>query len=172
MNYLRHLSVIATFTLFSFVQMQAQDYQSAIGLRMGSPVSVSYKTFLSETNALEAFVSFRSNTISRSLGGHKWSYIGIGAAYQVHAPLEIQGLDGLYWYYGAGGSIYFWNYNDAFFDDYGNMSLGIQGYLGLDYKFDGAPINMSVDWVPSFFINGYITGFGANYGAFSVRYTF
>ncbi len=80
--------------------------------------------------------------------------------------------DGLYWYYGAGAAAYFWNFDNSFItgEDQSNLSIGLQGYLGLDYQFAGAPVNISVDWVPTFFLSGYANGFGAGYGAFSVRY--
>lgn len=176
MNFLRHLLTISAFLILGATQMQAQDYQSAIGLRLGSPASVSLKTFLGgSNNAIEAFVGFRTNSVGSAFSGtkYRWTWIALGAAYQVHNPLEIEGIEGLSWYYGAGGSVYFWTFNDdAFFADEASVSLGIQGYLGLDYKIKNAPINLSLDWVPTFFINGYVSGFGAGYGALSVRYVF
>ena len=46
------------------------------------------------------------------------------------------------------------------------------GNLGLDYKFDNTPINISADWVPTIYIgSGYLSGFGGGYGALAVRYT-
>ena len=48
--------------------------------------------------------------------------------------------------------------------------MGIDGVLGLDYKFKDAPINISLDWQPS------VTLIGASsspaYGGIAVRYTF
>ena len=35
------------------VGAQAQSYKSAIGLRLGDPTGVTFKTFISKTNALE-----------------------------------------------------------------------------------------------------------------------
>ena len=154
---------------FALTNLQAQDYQKAIGLRLGYPVSVSYKQFLNGTNnAIEAYVGFRSQKVL----GYGWSWIGVGAAYQVHNPIDA--VDGLQWYYGGGANVYFWTYDDGFADfaDEASISFGISGYLGLDYKFANAPVNISLDWVPTFFINGYSSGFGADAGALAVRYTF
>jgi hypothetical protein len=42
---------------------------------------------------------------------------------------------------------------------YRGGAVGIDGVLGLDYKFNGAPINMSLDWQPSFEFGDYGAGF-------------
>lgn len=148
--------------------LQAQDYKTALGLRLGYPVSLSFKTFAGGgSNAVEAFVNYRSRNVFESFG---WTRIGVGAAYQVHNELSDV-ADGLAWYYGAGASVYFWSYDNYFgFEGESSVSLGIQGYLGLDYKFENIPLNVSLDWVPTYFINGYLNGFGADSGALSVRY--
>ncbi len=153
----------ALLVLVSFHQTaQAQDYKSAVGARLGSPLSASYKTFLSESSAVEAFVGFRSFSF-----GYTW--INIGAAYQIHN--DIAGVDGLKWYYGAGASVFLFNFKDNFFgDNSSTTSIGLQGYLGLDYKFADAPVNVSLDWVPILFLNGFASGFDAGYGALAVRY--
>ena len=153
----------------AFSSLQAQGYEKAIGLRLGYPVSISYKMFLNNSNnAIEAFVNYRSQKVF----SYGWTRVGVGAAYQVHNP--ISEVDGLQWYYGGGASLYFWTYDDGFADfaDEANLSLGIQGYLGLDYKFANAPVNLSLDWVPTFYISEYGDGFGADNGALAVRYTF
>lgn len=148
----------------------AQEYKSAIGLRLGRPNSISFKHFLSERNAFEIFLGYRrfSSYVN---------YLNAGALYQVHNP--ISGVEGLRWYYGGGAAVYFWNYDDDFFvgNEYNSLNVGILGNLGLDYKFADAPINASLDWVPAFVFgddygDGYGGGFGAGYGALSIRYTF
>ena len=75
------------------------------------------------------------------------------------------------WYFGGGAAAYFWHYDAGFVDPGTNTSLAILGTLGLDYKFSTAPVNLSIDWVPTFFVNGYGDRFGAGYGALSARYT-
>ena len=79
-------------------------------------------------------------------------------------------LAGLYWYYGGG--VNFTTYSGDF--DYPGSDLdaffGIAGNLGLDYKFDDYPINVSVDWIPVLGFGGY--GFGGEGGGVAVRYTF
>lgn len=147
------LALGVTFAAYS------QDYTSAIGLRLGYPTSITYKHFISDQGAIEAFAGFRSYSF--------YNWFNIGATYQHHMP--ISGVDGLNWFAGGGLSAFFWNYDDNFVGD-GSTSIGILGALGLDYKFDSAPINVSLDWLPIFFVNGYGSGFGGGYGALSVRY--
>jgi hypothetical protein len=139
---------------------QAQDYTSAIGLRLGYPTSVSYKHFISTNNALEGFAGFRTFS--------NYNWFNIGGLYQVHN--EIPDVDGLLWYFGGGASVFFWSYDDDFIDPEGSTSIGVLGNLGLDYKFADAPINVSLDWAPVFFVNGFGSGFSGGYGALSVRY--
>lgn len=144
---------------------QAQDlYQRAVGLRLGYPASVSYKHFISETDALEGYVGFRNWGFG--------NFVNISGAYQRHQSLSSI-TDQLQWYYGAGASIYFWSYDDFFFEEsYSSTSFGIQGYLGLDYTFENAPVSITLDWVPSFFVGGSLNigTFGAGYGSLGVRY--
>ena len=128
----------------------SQDYKSAIGLRLGYPISASYKTFISDPGAIEVFAGFRSWT------GYSW--FNIGGLYEHHA--EIPGADGLKWYFGGGASAFFWSYDSNFIDSGSSTSFGLLGVIGLDYKFAEAPINLSVDWIPTFFVNGYGSGFG------------
>ena len=167
-NLLRITLILALF-IGGLTTVKAQDYNSAIGLRLGSPIAVSYKMFLGGgSNAIEAFVSYRnySNTILGNRYG--WRWIGVGATYQVHN--DFPGVDGLMWFYGGGASVVFYSYDDYYADDNDNISIGIHGTLGLDYKFADLPINVSLDWKPTFYINGFNNGFGAGYGALAVRY--
>jgi hypothetical protein len=143
---------------------QSQQYKSAIGLRLGFPASISYKQFLNEKNAFEIYAGYR-----------RWSslisYMNAGALYQVHAP--ISSVEGLQWYFGGGASALIWNYDDFYGDEFGNFNLGISGCIGLDYKFTNAPVNVSVDWVPTFVIgDAFYNGFRGDAGALSVRYVF
>ncbi len=150
---------------FSFLNSAvAQDgYRTAIGARLGSPLSASAKHFISEKGAIEAYV------------GTAWWYNGynsvsVNAAYQIHEPLEIDGVEGLRYYYGFGAGAQFWRYDPEFSDPGANTSLSISGYLGLDYYFDDLPLNVSVDWRPTLFLGSILDPFGAKYGSISIRY--
>ena len=142
--------------------LKAQGYQSALGLRLGSPIAASYKFFISEPAAVELYVGFRSYGIG-------YTFINPGAMYQYHFP--ITGVDGLQWYVGGGASVYLYNYRNNYCPDCDGIAFGLNGALGLDYKFANAPINLSADWLPTIVIAGNFSGFGGGYGALSARYT-
>lgn len=137
----------------------SQDFNSAVGLRIGYPLSVTYKKFISESNAIEAYAGYR-NFIGAS-------YLSLNAAFQIHK--DIEDVDRLQYYYGAGASVVSWNVDFGS----GTTSLGLQGYLGLSYTLDDMPLNVSVDWIPTLFINGlagYGRGFAGGYGTIAARY--
>jgi hypothetical protein len=143
-------------------EIKAQDYKSAIGLRFGYPVSISYKTFMTESNALELFAGFRSYS-------GIYSYFTVGGLYEIHHPLsEVEGLS---WFYGGGASVQFFSYDDGygFVDENGSVGVGISGIIGLDYKFADAPVNLSLDFMPTFRIGGWDDGY-YSWGALSARY--
>lgn len=150
-----------TTTLF-MSEATAQEYGSAIGLRLGYPSSVSYKFFLNEASAVELVGG------TRGFSGYRW--FNVGASYQIHKELSAGDVEGLYYYYGFGASLYFWNFDNSFIDPGASTSIGLQGFLGLSYSFEDTPINITVDWVPTFFLNGFGNGFGADGGSVGIRY--
>ena len=161
---MKKLSLILAFfgcVLFA-LPSQAQNFNSAVGLRLGYPWSVTYKKFISESSAIEVFAGTRGSGILGS--GYRW--YSVSAAYQIHRPIEE--LAGLDYYFGAGASAYFWNFDFA--TDAASTNFGIQAYGGLSYTFDDMPLNVSIDWIPTFFLNGYNSGFGAGYGSLAIRY--
>ena len=139
--------------------LSAQKYSSAIGLRLGYPSSISYKMFLTEKAAAEVLGSFDS--------GSGWTSLGIGAAYLIHN--DFANSVGLSWYYGGGANVNFFTYKSSYIGTGGQLSLGISGYLGLDYKFGNAPINLTLDISPTFVLVG-DSGFVGRHGGVGVRY--
>ena len=128
------------------------DYTTALGLRLGYPFGVSLKHFVSPAGALEGIVGFW-------YGG-----INVTGLYEYHMP--ISGVDGLKWFVGGGLDFTSWSYGG-----YSGGSVAIDGIIGLDYKVNTAPVDISLDWKPSFYITG-VKGFYGTGAAISVRYTF
>ena len=163
---MKKVITLLLFLLVICTYSQAQEYyKSAVGLRLGYPASISYKTFISQDAALEAYLGLRGYGFG--------NFVNFSGAYQVHKP--ISGADGLQWYYGGGASVFFWNYDNDFRDrGFSTTALGVQGYLGLDYAFADAPINLTIDWIPTFFIGGSlnVNGFGGGFGNLGIRYIF
>ena len=155
---MKKLILLFVFVLSSVAVSYAQNYDSAVGLRLGYPTSITYKKFISEKNAIEVFGGFRSRTF--------YSEIRVNAAYLIHT--DIESVEGLRWYYGAGVGAAFYSYD--FTTDDSGIGFTVSGYAGLEYTFADLPLTISVDWVPTYFIGGGSSGFGADGGALAVRY--
>lgn len=154
--------ILCAFTLFIFIATEAQsksanssNYQTALGVKF-YPGGITVKHFFNGNNAGE-------------LIGYFWNRgVRITGLYEIHG--NIEGATGLKWYIGPGAHIGFYDYyrhNDHIDGTY----FGIDGVLGLDYKFKGAPINMSIDWQPSFEFADDL-GFIGSWGGIGIRYTF
>ena len=168
---MKNLLILFIFSgfLFSVSTVNAQNFDSAVGLRLGYPLSISYKKFINDSHALEFMAGTRGNNTLLLGNSFRYRWFNVGGAYLVHAPLDMGDFGGLDWYFGGGASVNFWTYN--YETDNANISFGIQGYLGLSYTFDDAPVNISLDWVPSLFIGRTaFSGFGGGYGSLAVRY--
>ncbi|HEX4957396.1 MAG TPA: hypothetical protein VFV46_04410 [Lacibacter sp.] len=153
------------FTAAAATQVKGQSmgstYKTALGVKFYPGAGITLKHFVKSNAALEGI-------------GYFWrDGMRVTGLYEFHG--DINGAPGLKWYVGPGAHIGFWNdryWRDRYGRRIGGAVVGIDGVLGLDYKFKGAPINMSLDWQPSFEFGDYGTGFSGNWGGFAVRYTF
>lgn len=162
-------------TGFVFTAQSQNISKNALGLRLGSNDGfggeISYQRALGSNNRLELDLGIRSNDFVDAFK--------LAALYQWVWNIE----GGFNWYAGLGGGVGTWSYNDNFkknnqvffnnsdFDDSG-VTLFAAGDIGIEYDFD-APIMISLDFRPEFYINGYENqdNFGSDI-AFSVRYQF
>ena len=148
------VSLLIIFTLAGAATAQeatSQDYRFALGVRLSnaSPTlnnSITGKFFITQTSAIEGLISF---------GGR----FGLGALLEIQKPLKAEGLS---WFWGGGAYV-------GFEDD--KTFLGPTGILGLDYKFKGIPLNLSLDWKPELDIIPEIR-FVPDAFALSVRFAF
>lgn len=130
----------------------SSSYRTALGVKVWDGGGITLKHFFTANHAGE-------------LIGYFWSHgARFTGLYEIHGP--ITGARGLKWYIGPGAHIGFYNTKWG-----GGAFVGIDGVLGLDYKFTGAPINISIDWQPSFEF-GEDRGFYGNWGGLGIRYTF
>jgi hypothetical protein len=149
-------AVVALFTM-SATSVKAQGYEHAIGGRFGNANGITFKTTLNEGAMLELIGNFRSNSGAR--------YTNLTGLYEIYNPInEVQGLN---WFYGAGASIGSYKVKGHDSDFY----LAANGVLGLDYKFEDAPINISLDWIPALQLTP-DTGFWGGDIGLGVRFTF
>ena len=161
---MKKILFLITLTILTASSIKAQHYSdyntsssytTALGVKF-YPGAISIKHFVEPTQAIEGL-------------GYFWDYgFRLTGLYEFHN--KISGAPGLKWYVGPGIHIGFYNTEDH---HGGATTVGVDGVLGLDYKFKGAPINMSVDWQPSFeFGNDFYNGFAGNWGGLGIRYTF
>jgi hypothetical protein len=122
--------------------INSTSYKTAIGLRAGETSGLTIKQFVGSSTALEGIIGVWSHGISATL------------LYEKHVPAFD--VDGLNWYYGAGGHVAFeagrrlvyyrndryYRYND------GNIGLGVDGIIGMEYKIPSIPFAVSLDVKP------------------------
>jgi hypothetical protein len=146
--------------LFAAASVSAQSkssysssYTTALGIKF-YPTGITLKHFLNDRNALEG------------IGYFYGSGARITGLYEIN--FNIAAVDGLKWYVGPGAHVSLYNAKYG-----GGSTIGIDGVLGLDYKINSAPIDLSLDWQPSFeFGNNYNNGFSGGWGGLGIRFTF
>jgi hypothetical protein len=149
------LSVAILLASVAFSQSKSANsstYKNALGVKLWDGGGITYKHFFDGQNAGE-LVGFLGRQGVRITG-----------LYEIHKP--INSVEGLQWYIGPGAHVGFYNTKFG-----GGSFIGIDGVLGLDYKLNDAPINLSLDWQPSFEF-GTNRGFVGSWGGLGVRYTF
>ena len=142
---LRNLFLIAAAMVIGNEASAQLTSPHAIGLRFGSASGITYRYTLAENRALEGVLSVRSNSTSST-----FRLVGL---YQYHKELP---MDNFSWYYGFGGSIGNYTYK-AFTNNEGRnipksteLSLSIDGIVGVEYSLPTAPISLSLDVKPYF----------------------
>ncbi len=148
--------------LFTGFTVKAQNYGTALGIRFGGLSNgITLKHFVSNNAALEGILS---------LGNRAFIVTGL---YELHSSVDNSKL--LKFYYGAGAHIgffqdggYYYYHNNYVYTS--QSVIGIDGIIGLEYKFKTAPINIGMDFKPFIdFYNGSNVYFD---GGLSIRYTF
>ena len=150
-------------------------YNTGIGIRFGGWESgLTVKHFIKRNAAIEGILTTG------------WLYGGtrLTGLYEIQKP--ISGVAGLYWFYGIGGHLGFYNerywyngdckngqyeYKGRWYNCDGSRAvLGIDGIIGLEYLFREIPFTIGLDIKPSIDL----FGGGGRYGgfAFSLRYAF
>jgi hypothetical protein len=133
-------------------------YKKAIGVKM-YPSAISYKSFMTGSKAIEVLGYFTLDGLRTTVMIEKYS--------------PFANTDQLSWYIGYGGHLGIWSEewkkNNPTHD--AGIALGVDGILGLDYKIKNAPLNLSLDWQPSFNFVG-ASYFESGWAGLGIRYTF
>ncbi len=172
MRPIRKLIMASLVLIFVSKISVGQDYKTGIGARLGGLTSgLTVKHFVNPTSAIEGIASF----------GYR-SFL-ITGLYEKHN--DIQNAEGLKWLYGGGAHIGFFRYGGYYYlvrnnghsvyytDAPGgsNAVVGLDFIIGMDYKFNKAPLNIGLDLKPfvDFSSNGL---YGYFDGALNFRFVF
>lgn len=131
------VAVLSCVLFFYSSKARAQDYENAVGVRLGDENGLTFKKFISNNEALDFILSFVSNNREKSSK--------LTGLYEIHQQLPDT-TPGLGWYYGFGGGLGSVKRKDLDRE----FLLAIDGVIGLDYKFANDPINISLDYKPTF----------------------
>ena len=149
--------LLVLFLAFSAQFAYSQAYLTSVGLRAGVAPGITLKHFVRTDAALEGILTTRGKGIN------------ITGLYEWHSPLGE--VENFFWYIGGGGHIGFWDDDSYMKGDFTEsyVALGIDGILGMEYTFEEIPLNISLDWKPTFNIVEY-SGFWGDELALSARY--
>ncbi len=147
---------------------QANTGDLALGLKF-YPLGLTAKYKSSEKLAIEGLFYF-------------WNYgTRITGLLEWHQKIEaLSGNEGIFKVYAGGGAhIGFINsrtinrYKRDFGASPGAVYAGIDGVLGIDFRFSELPLNLSLDWQPSISFYGFneLDLFEGGWGGLSIRYT-
>ncbi len=142
MNKLKYILLFSVAFLFIGKKSQAQDYQTAIGLKFGAyEVGPSIKYFTDKNTALEGIIGIRD---------HGVVFTGL-----YEKSTTAFNVDKLSFYYGFGGHLgsvgsgYYKRFGGD--DEYYNgkhILIGADAVVGLEYVIPNAPIAISLDLNP------------------------
>jgi hypothetical protein len=142
---MKKLFVLATFIFFGYTA-SSQELGVRVGNVLGNSAAVDAVFGVGEFSRIHADISFGDGVGVEAL----WDFI--------NRPL---GGEAFNWYLGVGPSF--------LFDD--DFRFGASGEIGLEYRFNGAPLALGIDWRPTLFIVEKTSfdagGFGLNF-----RYVF
>jgi hypothetical protein len=127
------------------ISMDSYNYNNAIGLRIGETSGLDFKHMFPNGNAFEGILS-------------TYPY-AIGVTGLVEKNMET-GANGLKWYFGGGGHMnaggpevryyhrYYGDTRYTYVTRSGGFAAGVDGIIGIEYKFKPVPIALSTDLKP------------------------
>ncbi len=152
-----------SFLFFSILAV-SQPYPAAFGLRLGFASGLSFKGFINQKGAIEAFATYQLMENGFGLTGlyehhnyrvFKSNHFGVFYGGGMHIAYYLGGL-----YKNRELIIYTEN----------TFNAGLDFIIGLDYHEPGTPLNWSIDVKPMY--DFYNAGFRFWDGAVSIRYAF
>lgn len=141
---------LMSFLSEAFAQTANPSYKTSVGIKF-FPMGLTIKSMSGKNSAFEFLGYFNDGFRVTVLSEHFGS---------------INQANNLKWFIGAGGHAGLADQSNG-----GSAKLGIDGIIGIDYKFLHLPLNLSLDWQPSVGF-GDQTTYSTNWGGIGVRYCF
>ena len=146
-------SIILLGLLLMFLIANAQERKHELGLRLGLSSGISYTMHVDQFRAYKGLLSFRE-------GG-----VQITAMIESSRPLYVNFTDKLYYYTGIGAHVGFTRFQPrrSFFTNpfnfsysYGHFApvMGLDGIIGIEFRFDRTPLAFAIDAKPFFELFG------------------
>src|SRR3990172_8071769 len=160
---------LTTFGLLSAFSCFSQEYNWGVGLRVGDPMGITVKKYLTDNRALElnvgrAFYWWGHESRFKvcddptfadcKFWGYPRSSFALGIQGHYLFQKDIVELKGLQWYYGFGGQLRFNRYEYQyklegnktwFYATKPEFDIGGDAVIGLEYIFPNAPIAVFAD---------------------------
>jgi hypothetical protein len=162
------ISFIALVLLACCTVSNAQKH--AIGLRLGDPMGITYKNYLTKTRSVEfilgsasknwhwdyyqnSFEDYSQFSNDRYISHQVLSTLYLQGRYLLNYDIQIDGMVGkLDWYWGLGALVKAAHVRYTFQDFSGNVPVesgtkydidfGPEGIIGLEYKFQNIPLSV------------------------------
>jgi hypothetical protein len=156
-------TVLLLLVFFIAMSSYSQYYEKNFGVRLGSTSGFSFKTIKNESSALEGIIGFRNGGLQ---------FYGL---LEVYKKAFTSKTDGFRVFYGPGIHFGFvtYRYNDCCSNPYNQGSLrffpvlGIDGIIGLEYKFPMNPVVVGFDFKPFIEFEGFYN-FKVNFWDFGI----
>lgn len=139
---IKHILIIIL--VFFSINLLAQNYERALGIRVGLTSGVEYKKFINYDTAIEGLISFQR-------GGTQFTYLRV-----YHHPIMLFMEGTVLFYYGFGGHFGYtrWSNKKYYINGYTYrrrvtaFNLGIDANIGVEYQFPDNPFVLSFDYKP------------------------
>ncbi len=146
---MKHCLTVLTFIIAFSVQSQ-ELYEKSAGIRLGYTSGITFKNFVTESEAVEFILSGRNDGMQ------------ITGIYQFHEPMEFRFNKKFYLHYGVGGHVGYEKFdnlakvltneagNEFAFEAKSFFTMGVDASLGLEYRALEVPATIGFDIKPIF----------------------
>lgn len=162
--------ILAVLLVVSTLSLSAQDYRHSIGGMVGSMYGVSYKGYVLGVEHLALQADLGVRLMATAAGDGNFTGTANLYTFEINPNVVYQNVIGEFdegrvdWYAGGGLSLglcsdlYPTRVGDVYYNSPILGKFGLNAIAGAEVVFDGAPVNLSLDFRP-----GYGVAFNDNY---------